>query len=183
MRRIVHKLVAGRDLYICDDFLPPQMVRAVGQILPRLPYARLEKSRPDTPVSGAMADILPTTYTVEPFFLEMRRIGEELFAGDRFEVERVYVNNAVHSDTYFPHRDSPPESKNVTVLYYGNLIWQPDWGGETIFYNDEGDAEIAVSPRPNRVVVSRGAILHKAGVPSGAYSGERYTIAYKLRAT
>ena len=182
MRRITQKTVAGRELYICDDFVPPQMAAAVGQMLPQLPYSRVERSRPGTPVSGAIAEIMPATYTVEPFFLEMRKLADELFPGERFEVERVYVNNAVHTDVYFPHRDCDAHLKNVTVLYYGNLRWDPDWGGETIFYDDAGDADVAVSPRPNRVVVSRGAIPHKGGVPSGAFGGSRYSIAYKLKA-
>src|SRR5471030_195398 len=105
MRQITHKIVSGRDLYICDNFVSPQMATTVNKLLPRLPYTRLEKSRPDTPVSAAMADVMPRTYTVDPFFLEMRKIAEELFPNERFEIERVYVNNAVYGDVYFPHRD------------------------------------------------------------------------------
>jgi hypothetical protein len=182
MRQITHKTVAGRDLYICDNFVAPQTAEAIGQLLPRLPYRRLEKSRQDTPISGGMADIPPPAITGEPFFVEMRKIGEELFPKERFETERVYVNSSVYGDVYFPHRDCDAHLKNVTVLYYGNMAWQADWGGETIFYSDDGDAELAVSPRPNRVVVSRGGILHKGGVPARVCYEARYSIAYKLRA-
>ncbi len=182
MRQITHKTVAGRDLYICDNFVPEPMAAAIGKLLTVLPYRRLEKSRADTPISGGMADIPPAALTGEPFFVEMRKIGEELFPGERFETERVYVNSAVYGDVYFPHRDCDAQMKNVTVLYYGNMAWQADWGGETIFYNDHGDAELAVSLWPNRAVVSRGAILHKGGVPARVCYEQRFSIAYKLRA-
>ena len=59
-------------------------------------------------------------------------------------------------------------------------IWQPDWGGETIFYKDDNDAVLAVSPRPGRLVVSRGAILHRGTVPTQDCCEARLTIAYKL---
>jgi hypothetical protein len=182
MRKITHKTVSGRDLFVCDDFVEPQAAAAIGKLLPQLPYRRLEKSREDTPISGGMADIPAPAVTGEAFFVAMRKLGEELFPGERFETERVYVNCAVYGDVYFPHRDCDVSARNVTVLYYGNMAWQPDWAGETIFYNDEGDAELAVSPRPNRAVVSRGAILHKGGVPSRVCYEQRYSIAYKLRA-
>lgn len=182
MRQITHKTVAGRDLYICDNFVPELMAAGIGQLLPKLPYRRQEKSRQDTPISGGMADIPPPAITGEPFFVEMRKLGEELFPQQRFETERVYVNSSVYGDVYFPHRDCDAQLGNVTVLYYANMVWEADWGGETIFYNDQGDAELAVSPRPNRAVVSRGGILHKGGVPSRVCFQERYSIAYKLRA-
>ena len=66
------------------------------------------------------------------------------------------------------------------MLYYANLIWQPDWGGETLFYNDDNDAVLAVSPRPGRLVVSRAAILHRGTVPTRSCYEERFTIAYNL---
>jgi hypothetical protein len=37
-----------------------------------------------------------------------------------------------------------------------------------------------VSPRPGRVVVARGAILHRGTVPTRACYEERLTLAYKL---
>jgi hypothetical protein len=180
-RKITHKTIAGRDIYICDNFVEEAMAVRIGQMLPSLHYLRKEASRPDTPVSGAVAEINLQMLAAEPFFAEMRRFGEEMFARERFEIARVYVNSAVYGDVYFPHRDCDPGLNNVTVLYYGNLVWNTDWGGETVFYNEALDAEVVVSPRPNRVVVSRGAIPHKGGVPSRICHVERYSIAYKLK--
>ena len=176
------KLVSGRDVFICDNFISGETALRVGQLLRTLSYRRSEKSRPDLPVSGAAAEISAQLLTSDPFFAEMRRLGEDMFPRERFEAERVYVNSSIYGDVYFPHRDCDQRLSNVTVLYYGNLNWHSDWGGETIFYNDQHDAELAVTPRPGRIVASRGAILHCGGVPSRVCHEERLTIAYKLTA-
>jgi hypothetical protein len=175
-------LVSGREIFICDNFIAHETASQIGNLLKALPYRRSEKSRPDLPVSGAAAEISEQLLANTPFFAQMRRVGEDMFPGQKFEDERVYVNNSVFGDAYFIHRDCDPALRNVTVLYYANLNWHSDWGGETIYYNEDFEAEIAVTPRPGRLVVSRGAILHRGGVPSRICHEERLTIAYKLTA-
>ena len=180
--QVVKKLVSGREVFICDHFVSDETALRVGQLLKALAYRRSEKSRPELPASGFAAEIPPDLQSSEGFFADLRRLGEDMFPQERFETERVYVNNAVYGDVYFAHRDCDPSLRNVTVLYYGNVTWHADWGGETLFYNDRHDAELAVTPRPGRIVVSRGAILHRGGVPSRVCHEERLTIAYKLTA-
>ncbi len=181
MRVITRKTIGRLELHICDDFADQSMVDSIGRFVTILPYRRTEHSRPNTPLSGATAEIADGTIAGNPFFHMMRELGEALIAG-RYEPKRVYVNSSIYGDLYLPHRDCSQDERDITVLYYANTEWEMDWGGETIFYNDHGDAELAVNPKPNRVVVAHGAILHRAGVPTRAYYGQRYTIAYKLRA-
>ena len=173
-------VISGRELFICDNFVDPAMVTDIGNGLKTMPFVRKEKSRPDVPGLVAVADIDAALLTKDPLFLRLRAIAEKMFPGEVLHDMRAYINSAVYGDSYFVHRDSPEDSKDVTVLYYANLIWQPDWGGETIFYNDDNDAVLAVSPRPGRLVVSRAAILHRATVPTRVCYEERLTIAYKL---
>lgn len=180
-RQVKRLMVAGREIFICDSFADADTAVRVGLLLKTLTYTRTERSRDDTPVSGTAAAITDDLLASEPFFGAMRTFGEEMFAGEKFEKERVYVNNTVYGEVYFPHRDCAPELKNITVLYYGSLKWHSDFGGETIFYNDAYDAEIAVTPRPNRIIASRGAILHKGGVPARVCYEQRFSIAYKLK--
>jgi hypothetical protein len=175
-------LISGREVFICDNFIPGETAQQIGRLLKTLTYRRSEMSRPDTPISGAAAEISGSPLADLPFFAEMQRLGEDMFPAERFKVERVYVNSASYGDMYYTHRDCDPGSRNVTVLYYGNLHWHSDWGGETIFYNDQHHAELAVTPHPGRFVVSRGAILHRGGVPSRICFEERFTIACKLAA-
>jgi len=176
------KMIGRREVYICDGFVADDTALRVGALLKTLTYRRSEKSRPDLPASGAAAEISEGLQAREPFFAELIRFGEDMFPAERFVLERLYVNSSLYGDTYFPHRDCDQNLRNITVLYYGNLAWHADWGGETIFFNDNHDAELAVTPRPGRFVVSRGAILHRGGVPSRVCREERFSIACKLRA-
>jgi hypothetical protein len=178
--RVGRLVISGRDLFICDNFIDPAMVTAVGIDLKTMPFVRKEKSRPDVPGLASSADINAALLPKDPFFLRLRAIAEKMFPGEVLHDIRAYVNSAVYGDSYYIHRDSPEDSNDITVLYYANLNWQPDWGGETIFYKDDNDAVLAVSPRPGRLVVSRGAILHRGTVPTHDCYEARLTIAYKL---
>lgn len=173
--------MSGREIYICDGFVTEDTALRVGELLKTLTYSRREKSRPGLPISGAAAEISAEQFQSERFFRDMVRLGEDMFPAERLDLERLYVNRAMYDDVYFPHRDCDQNLKNVTVLYYGNLGWHSDWGGETIFFNDNYEAELAVTPRPGRFVVSRGAILHRGGVPLRNCPEERFSIACKLR--
>ena len=180
--KVVRLAISGRDLFICDNLIDPAMVTAIGTDLKTMPFMRKEKSRAGVPGLASSADINSALLPTDPFFLRLRAIAEKLFPGEGLRDIRAYVNSAIKSDSYYIHRDCPENRNDVTVLYYANLNWQPDWGGETIFYKDDNDAVLAVSPRPGRLVVSRGAILHRGTVPTHDCDEARLTIAYKLRA-
>jgi len=173
-------LIEGRELFVCDNLIDPAMVGAIGTAVKAMHFVRKEKSRPDVPGTAASADIDSALLTKDPFFLRLRSVAESVFPGEALHDLRAYVNCSVYGDSYYTHRDCAPERKDVTVLYYANLLWQADWGGETLFYNDENDAVLAVSPRPGRLVVSRGSIQHRATVPTRGCYEERLTVAYKM---
>jgi Rps23 Pro-64 3,4-dihydroxylase Tpa1-like proline 4-hydroxylase len=179
-RRVARRLVSNRELFICDDFADAGAIAHVANLVRTLDYRRAEKSRPDTEVSGDAAEITPALFQSEPFFARLQAFGEEMFPGEGFVLQRLYVNRGVYGDMYYPHRDCAADLANITVLYYANPVWHADWGGDTIFYDDAHDAQVAVSPRPGRVIASRGAIIHRGGVPARACQEARFTIACKL---
>lgn len=179
---VTRKLVSGRELFVCDNFVSDETAGRIGELARSLSYQRSERSRPDLPVSGAAAEISPELYAAEPFFADMQRLGEDMFPNEQFALERAYINSAVYGDTYYAHRDCDHALQNITVLYYANTVWHADWGGETLFFNDRHDAEFAITPMPGRALVSRGAIWHRGGVPSRACNEARFTIACKFRA-
>lgn len=178
--KIRKAVISGRDVFICDDVIDPALVEQIGSGVRSLPYTRKEKSRPDVPGLAAVSEIPPEKVSGDPFLRRIRHLVEQAFPGERFSDQRVYVNCSVHGDGYYLHRDCPAHEAHVTALYYANLEWRPDWGGETIYYNDEEEAEIAVTPRPGRLVIARGAVLHRGGVPTRVCYEERYTLAYKF---
>jgi SM-20-related protein len=178
--KIRKSLISGRELFVCDHMVDPMMMQQVGKLVRTLPYVRKEKSRPGVPGLAAVSDIAAERIGSDPFLRGLRQTVERLFPDERFSDHRAYVNCSVYGDGYYTHRDCATHEPHVTALYYANMEWQPDWGGETIYYDDGEDAEIVVMPRPGRLVIARGAILHRGNVPTRVCYEERYTLAYKL---
>jgi Rps23 Pro-64 3,4-dihydroxylase Tpa1-like proline 4-hydroxylase len=178
--QIRKSLISGRELFIFDNIIDDMMVSHVGALVKTLHYVRKEKSRPGVPGLAAVSDIPQEKIAADPFLCSLRQAVERIFPHERFSDQRAYVNCSVYGDSYYLHRDCAPQERHVTALYYANLEWQPDWGGETIYYNDEEDAELAISPRRGRLVIARGAVLHRGHVPARNCYEERYTLAYKL---
>jgi hypothetical protein len=178
--KIRKSVISGRELFVCDDIVDAAMVQAIGSLVRTLHYIRKEKSRPGVPGLAAVSDIPMEKIAVDPFLRGLRQTVERLFPNEQFTDQRAYVNCSVYGDGYYLHRDCGPHEAHVTALYYANLEWKPDWGGETLYYNDEEDAELAITPRPGRLVIARGALLHRGNVPTRACHEERYTLAYKL---
>jgi Rps23 Pro-64 3,4-dihydroxylase Tpa1-like proline 4-hydroxylase len=173
-------IISGRELFVCDGMVDPILQQQVGALVKNLHYVRTEKSRAGVPGYVAICDIVKETIPSDAFLRGLRQIVEGLFPNEQFTDQRAYVNSSVYGDTYYIHRDCAPHERHVTALYYANLEWLADWGGETIYYNDDEDAESAITPRPGRLVIARGAMLHRGNVPSRNCYEERYTLAYKL---
>jgi SM-20-related protein len=173
-------LISGREIFICDDVVDAAMAARIGAVVRGLHYVRREKSRPGVPGLAAVSDIAPNLIASDAFLTTLRCVAEQLFPRERFTDQRAYVNSSVFGDGYYTHRDCELQERHVTALYYANTEWQTDWGGETIYFNDQEDAELVVSPKPGRLVIARGAILHRGGVPARVCHEERYTLAYKL---
>lgn len=54
-----------------------------------------------------------------------------------------------------------------TMLYYANMEWNKDWGGETLFTNEQYDEiEYAVMYKPGRFVLFDSSIPHKGAQSS-----------------
>ena len=178
--KIRKSLISGRELFVFDNLIDELMVNHICALVGTLHYVRKEKSRPGVPGLAAVYDIPNERIATDPFLCSLRQTVERVFPNERFSDQRAYVNCSVFGDSYYPHRDCAPHEQHVTALYYANPEWQPDWGGETIYYNDDEDAELAISPRRGRLVIARGAMLHRGGVPARGCYEERYTLAYKL---
>jgi Rps23 Pro-64 3,4-dihydroxylase Tpa1-like proline 4-hydroxylase len=172
--------ISGRELFVLDNMVEEAMVNHIGALAKTLHYVRKEKSRPGVPGLAAVYDIPNERIAADSFLCSLKQTVERLFPAERFADQRAYVNCSVYGDSYYLHRDCPPQEQHVTALYYANLEWQPDWGGETLYFTDDEDAELAISPRRGRLVIARGAILHRGTVPARGCYEERYTLAYKL---
>lgn len=67
-----------------------------------------------------------------------------------------------------------------TSIYYPHLVWDPNFGGETLLFNDAGDEILAaIYPRPNRLAVFSGTIPHVARPMSRRCKDLRITLMFK----
>jgi len=100
-----------------------------------------------------------------------------------FTVERSYINFSTMETVDMIHCDCLADNtKQFTMLHYANWYWEPNWHGETIFYDDQGqDVVAAVSLKPGRVVFFNGNIPHSAIAPARIAAYPRFTIANKLQ--
>ena len=73
-------------------------------------------------------------------------------------LEKTIVNLAVPGQTFFEHTHS---NAPHVCLYYANLEWKREWGGETLFYTDDNKKlEKAIEYKPNRLVLFNGDKPH-----------------------
>jgi Rps23 Pro-64 3,4-dihydroxylase Tpa1-like proline 4-hydroxylase len=101
--------------------------------------------------------------------------------GTAYRAYRVYTNYASFGDVLLTHEDAVPTARELTALWFLCESWDAEWGGETLFYDDAGDAQIAVTPKPGRLVLFDGAVRHAGKPPNRNCPVGRYTFAIKLR--
>lgn len=95
------------------------------------------------------------------------------------EVDRSWINVSSPLSTYYYHHDFV-DVGHKTILYYFNQTWNRNWGGETLFANNQGECEIAVEYKPGRIVVFDSDMEHKPSAISMDASEFRFTFVSQL---
>lgn len=73
------------------------------------------------------------------------------------QYHKCIVNLTKPMDVNFIHE----HPKQVVALYYANMSWNPEWGGETIFYKKDRKTVSLCNPyTPNSLVVFDGSVPH-----------------------
>jgi SM-20-related protein len=104
-------------------------------------------------------------------------VREKIFAGHK--LVRCYANAMCYGMDGTVHRDAS-EPGNYTAVYYPHERWSPNWGGETMFYNQEEDRVWGcMYPKPNSLAVFDGRIPHRANGVTRSYAGMRITLMFK----
>ena len=89
------------------------------------------------------------------------------------QYSKCVVNLTKPLDVNFIH----VHSNTSVVLYYANLTWNPEWGGETIFYKkDKKTIDLANPYVPNRLVFFDGKIPHTIKAQNIIGPSYRFTI-------
>ncbi|PRQ06680.1 2OG-Fe(II) oxygenase [Enhygromyxa salina] len=168
--------IGDRLIQIYDDLLDSEQITNFANVVMQLDYERRPSfdrelsAAVNTEMFRAAPFLFPYT---EAVFTSMR----ETFglSDPSVGLSHVYAASissdacgTVHTDTVHPQA--------LTFLYYANSSWRAGWGGETVFYDDDGDAMMVVAPRPGRLVAFHSNILHRAGIPHPDAPTHRYTV-------
>lgn len=89
-------------------------------------------------------------------------------------IKKIYINCFAPSENPYFHQDSLSPSA-VTALYYPHDFYDENEGGETQILASD-DLIIGVKPRPNRVLIFKANLFHKA---TAYRTKHRFTIAIK----
>ncbi|MDE3197594.1 MAG: 2OG-Fe(II) oxygenase [Acidobacteriota bacterium] len=101
---------------------------------------------------------------------EQMRPQCEALAGRQLRVIRQYATGHTYGLGGRPHFDDTRPGC-FTLLLYAVPEWRPEWDGETMFFDEAGEAMRAVKPRPNRAVLFDSRIVHAGRAPSRGMSG------------
>lgn len=177
--------VNGRAVLVVDGAIPETVRQHLFESLETDSFKRTEFARPDTrDYRHHIVDYNLDKLKRTQLFALVGRLVDAFFpagAGQMpLEAYRIYTNAVMFGDVAFPHRDSDDDD-SVTALFYPNPEWVPEYGGETIFYDDTGEIADAVAPAPGRLCIFHGCIQHKGSPPSRLFWGGRYTTAIKFQ--
>jgi SM-20-related protein len=176
--------VGGRDVFVFDGLVSAEESAVYFRALTQAAFTRTETARADSVEYRHWVCEMPLENL--PRSSLWHATGKAVAAarpGERFVPYRVYTNFASYGDTLLTHVDALPNARELTAIWFLCDRWESDWGGETLFYEDDGDASIAVTPKPARLVLFDGAIRHAGKAPNRNCPIGRYTFAIKLRAT
>jgi SM-20-related protein len=183
MRPTRHAQVEGRDIFVFDGLVPASEATVYFNAMNRAAFTRTETARPDSqdvrhwvcemPLENlGQLSLWPATQAA----LSAARPGES------YRAYRVYTNYASFGDLLLTHVDALPGARELTALWFLSEKWDTEWGGETLFYDGAGEAQLAVSPKPGRLLLFDGAIRHAGKPPNRNCYVSRFTFAIKLRA-
>ncbi|MBS0540545.1 MAG: 2OG-Fe(II) oxygenase, partial [Proteobacteria bacterium] len=174
----------GQDLHIVDGLFKPDFVAMLHEIAKRFAFSLYDADTRETShVRHWRCDLVPEEMGKHPvlglWLKQVELTAAKLFPGVKGTLREAYCNNHGYGDHQHPHIDAP---SGITVLYYVNAEWQPDWQGETLLFEGSQDAHHAVAPRPGRLLMFPASILHRGGTPSRTCFERRLVLVAKFRA-
>ena len=96
---------------------------------------------------------------------------------------RCYANAHTFGVEGHPHYDVVDKSQvdNFTAVVYINPVWKVEWAGELALIDETGDVFFSILPKPGRVAIIPGEVLHAARGVSRSCPAIRVSLAFKTR--
>jgi SM-20-related protein len=183
-------------IYFKDDVLPNEKRREVNNLLHKggasAPWVHGWKSREKVDTfsfwhrhfAGYRSATKGIAYDCEAELAEFPVIHEfwQTLAGGLLHGHRLvrcYANGLAYGSDGTLHTDTRVPN-SYTTIYYPHESWNPDWGGETVFFNREKDDILtSIYPRPNRLLMFDGTLPHVARGVSRSCPLLRVTLMFK----
>ena len=99
--------------------------------------------------------------------------------GQEFELVRVYLNAYMYGTDAAIHTDSSAPDE-VTAVIAAHSHWDPNWGGETVVFDENEEPMRAVLPMPGRAFVFRSSMKHVARPLARGCSEIRKMLVFKF---
>jgi SM-20-related protein len=184
MPMIRSQSIEGRPIRVYDGLVGLSLVQQLASAFAKAGFAHTEIARPETANYKHWVTEIPLETAMQlPLYRPTLHAVGDFGPIANYRAYRSYCNYAAYGDMLFTHTDCLPEEKDLTALWYVAPEWNVEWGGETLFYNSQMDAEVVVSPKPGRLVVFDGTITHVGRPPNRICYAPRYTLAIKLERT
>lgn len=175
--------IDGRDVWVFDGLVPVEESARYFRAIMTAAFTRTETARADAADFRHWVCEMPLENLARTsLWSATEQAVLAVRPGVPYRAYRVYTNYASFGDTLLTHVDAQPDQNELTALWFLCETWDREWGGETLFYDANGDAQIAVSPKPGRLVLFDGAVRHAGKPPNRNCPIGRYTFAIKLRA-
>ena len=172
------KTTTGENIWVFDDVFSFQEMLRFNQVFEKSLYS----------LGGSSYN---TIVPQDTFFISLYDAQDlqnlEIFYGKNINkimsdhlndlsIVKQWVLATTHLSSYNFHSDALGYNRiSRTLLYYGNTKWDRDWGGETLFCDNNGDTEIAVSVKPGRLVIFDSCIPHRPAALSLHATPYRFT--------
>jgi len=96
-----------------------------------------------------------------------------------YHLLRAYANGQTFGLDGSIHVDSVEREECCTAILYAHSAWAVSWGGETAFYDEEGEMFRSIVPTPGRLVLFDAGIPHGAKGPSRECPSLRTALVFK----
>lgn len=157
-----------------DELVNEELQKKIYDYVKGLEYNGVEVDLADTHLSQGHSHDFDFK---DPLMVELEECFKHLIPENN-EPHRWYCNHIMSNETPQSHYDSQYET-DTTILYYANIDYNHDWGGETVFYDESKELIKAVMPKPGRISIFPANVLHSAR-PFALYVQEpRFTVAFK----
>jgi hypothetical protein len=98
-----------------------------------------------------------------------------------YAITSIMVNLCKPDDIFHTHIDDIT-GNGLTLLYYANIKWDLEWGGDTIFLNTQThDIDYTSQYKPGRFVLFDGSIPHLIRPSTRLATDYRFTLAIRFR--